>query len=405
MTAPKQVDFVDGVTVVAADFLDRIQEIEAGLAINMALAISGTALVLNAGSGNLVSSITIDEKFRYLETPQNLSFTGSDAAGSYGIFATTTATDSNPSFALEKVAGTGTPSSAAHYRKIATVSWDGSTTLSSLVQIAGYDKHGHMHTLTTDPLPAASVSSSQIVDGTIVLADLATSLQNYLVPVGSVFSYAGSSAPSQYLLCDGSEVSETTYAALFAALGTQFNNGSETSGYFRIPDLRGRVVAGIDNMGGSAASRLTSGGSGVTGTTRGAVGGAETHTLNSSQSGMPGHTVNADGGHTHAVSTNGNHSHGGGTTGAGGHDHQFASVAAGVAAGTNVLVASFNGVGGPVNYRTSGIGDHAHGIYADGNHIHTVNGGSHIHGVNAANASSAHQNTQPTMVLNYIIRY
>lgn len=388
MTAPKQVDFVDGVTVVAADFLDRIQEIEAGLAINMALAISGTALVLNAGSGNLVSSITIDEKFRYLETPQNLSFTGSDAAGSYGIFATTTATDSNPSFALEKVAGTGTPSSAAHYRKIATVSWNGSTTLSNLVQIAGYDKHGHMHTLTTDPLPAASVSSSQIVDGTIVLADLATSLQNYLVPVGSVFSYAGSSAPSQYLLCDGSEVSETTYAALFAALGTQFNNGSETSGYFRIPDLRGRVVAGIDNMGGSAASRLTSGGSGVTGTTRGAVGGTETHTLNSAQSGMPGHTVNADGGHTHTVGTDT-------------PDHSHAIPGGGALVQTYNAEASANIDSAPQygGYGLAGLGG------ATARHSHSVTGGSHVHSVNAANASSAHQNTQPTMVLNYIIRY
>lgn len=405
MTAPKQVDFVDGVTVVAAEFLDRIQEIQAGLAINMALAISGTSLVLPAGAGNSVSSITIGDKFRYLETAQTLAFTSSDAAGSYGIWAVTSSTDSNPSFSLEKVAGSGTPT-ADYSRRIATVTWDGSSTLSNLVQLAGYDKHGHMHTLTGDPLPAASISSSQIVDGTIVLADLATSLQNLLVPVGSVFPYAGSSAPSQYLLCDGSEVSQTTYSALFSAVGTAYNLGDEQVGNFRVPDLRGRVPAGKDNMGGTAASRMTSAGSGIDGTALGASGGAQTHTLSSTQSGLPAHSANADGGHTHTVSTTGSHSHGGATTGAGAHDHQFASLAAGAAAGSSFLTLSATpGVGGPVNWRTSGLGDHTHGIYADGNHTHSVTGGSHTHTVTAQNASSAHQNTQPSLILNYIIRF
>ena len=404
MAAPKQVDFIDGTTIVAAQFLNRIQEIEAGQATNMALAISGTSVVLNAGAGNSVSSITIDDKFRYIETPLSVAFTGSDASGTYGIFATTSDDDSLSAFALEKVAGTGVPS-AANYRKVATVSWDGSSALSSLVQIAGYGKHGHMHTLTTDPLPASSVGSTQIVDNTIVLSDLAVALQNLLVPVGSVIPFAGSSAPAQYLLCAGQEISESTYADLFSVIGTDYNNGTETSGFFRLPDLRGRVVAGKDDMNGTTAGRLTTGGSGVTGTLLGSAGGSETHQLNASQSGMPSHNVNADGGHTHAVSTNGSHSHGGGTTGAGGHDHQFASFAAGVPAGSTVLVASFNSTGGPVNYRTSGLGDHAHGIYADGNHSHTVNGGSHVHAVTALNASSAHQNTQPTIILNHIIRY
>ena len=404
MAAPKQVDFIDGTTIVAAQFLNRIQEIEAGQATNMALAISGTSVVLNAGAGNSVSSITIDDKFRYIETPLSVAFTGSDASGTYGIFATTSDDDSLSAFALEKVAGTGVPS-AANHRKVATVSWDGSSALSSLVQIAGYGKHGHMHTLTTDPLPASSVGSTQIVDNTIVLSDLAVALQNLLVPVGSVIPFAGPSAPAQYLLCAGQEVSETTYADLHSVIGTDYNNGAETSGFFRLPDLRGRVVAGKDDMNGTTAGRLTTGGSGVTGTLLGSAGGSETHQLNASQSGMPSHNVNADGGHTHAVSTNGSHSHGGATTGAGGHDHQFASFAAGVPAGSTVLVASFNNTGGPVNYRTSGLGDHTHGIYTDGNHSHTVNGGSHVHAVTALNASSAHQNTQPTIILNHIIRY
>jgi microcystin-dependent protein len=52
---------------------------------------------------------------------------------------------------------------------------------------------------------------------------------------------------------------------------------------FGVPDLRGRTLAGKDNMGGTAASRITSGGSGITGTTLGATGGLETHTLTEAQ--------------------------------------------------------------------------------------------------------------------------
>jgi microcystin-dependent protein len=406
VTAPKQVDFVDGVTVVAAEFLDRIQEIQAGLAINMALSISGTALVLPAGEGNNVSSITIGEKFRYLQTAQTLSFTASDSSGSYGIWAVTSSTDSNPSFSLEKVSGSGTPT-AAFSRRVATVTWDGSSTLSGLVQLAGYDNHGNMHTLAGDPLPAGSVSSSQIVNSTIVLEDLASSLQNLLVPVGSVFPYAGTSAPPQYLLCDGSEQSQDTYPALSAAIGVAYNLGDELVGNFRLPDLRGRVPAGKDNMGGTAASRLTSAGSGIDGLTLGAAGGSQTHSLSAAQSGLPAHSVNADGGHTHAVGLAGGHSHGGGTSGVGDHTHGYTapftgkSIRQGTGTFTGAMEASITGSG------TGGGGAHSHTIATDtvANHTHVVNGGSHTHTVTAQSASSAHQNAQPTTVLNYIIRF
>lgn len=102
------------------------------------------------------------------------------------------------------------------------------------------------------------------------------------VPSGTIVDYGGATAPSGWLLCYGQAVSRTAYALLFAAIGTAHGAG-DGSTTFNLPDHRGRVTAGKDNMGGSAANRLTSGASGITGTTLGAVGGTETHTLTTAQ--------------------------------------------------------------------------------------------------------------------------
>src|SRR5688500_6092933 len=103
-----------------------------------------------------------------------------------------------------------------------------------------------------------------------------TGLGGTIVPTGAVLPHAGSTAPTDWLLCDGSAVSRTTYAGLFNVIGETYGVG-DGSITFNLPDLRGRAVAGKDNMGGSAANRITSGGSGITGTTLGAAGGTETH--------------------------------------------------------------------------------------------------------------------------------
>jgi microcystin-dependent protein len=83
-------------------------------------------------------------------------------------------------------------------------------------------------------------------------------------PAGMVTQYAGATAPAGWLLCDGSAVSRTTYAALFAALGTSYGagNGSTT---FNVPNLKGRVPVGLD----SSQTEFD---------TRGESGGAKTHT-------------------------------------------------------------------------------------------------------------------------------
>jgi microcystin-dependent protein len=101
-------------------------------------------------------------------------------------------------------------------------------------------------------------------------------------PTGTITSYAGSTSPSGWLLCDGAAVSRTTYASLFAALSTTYGvgNGSTT---FNLPDLRGRIPmgAGTGAQNGGAGTGAISGGTSLTARTRGQFGGDErlqTHT-------------------------------------------------------------------------------------------------------------------------------
>lgn len=107
---------------------------------------------------------------------------------------------------------------------------------------------------------------------------------------GTILLYGGSTAPSGFLLCDGSAVSRQTYANLFAVIGTNFGLG-DGSTTFNLPDLRGRVGVGMGQ------------GSGLTNRSMGATGGEESHALASAENGP--HTHNMDtynsyqGYHTH----------------------------------------------------------------------------------------------------------
>ena len=93
-------------------------------------------------------------------------------------------------------------------------------------------------------------------------------------PSGVIVPFAGSSAPSGWLLADGAAVSRTTYANLFATISTTYGVG-DGSTTFNVPDLRGRIPAGLDNMGSSSANRITS----TQADNLGGVIGSEDHTL------------------------------------------------------------------------------------------------------------------------------
>ena len=229
-------------------------------------------------------------------------------------------------------------------------------------------------------------------------------------PTGAVIAFAGSSAPTGWLLCFGQTVSRTTYATLFAVLSTTYNTGGEAGTDFRLPDLRGRTVAGIDNMGGTDAGRLDIANS------SGVVVGSQYVTLTGAQSGVPAHshantvtnnavTSGAGSAHQHAntASFTGN---------AASHAHDFTprwSGSAGV--GVNMSAPSYGtpyGVGGGYVEATT--------ITPSGSvSVSNVNESAHTHSVTsnvtisnvantAANAAESHSVMQPTMVLNYIIK-
>jgi microcystin-dependent protein len=102
------------------------------------------------------------------------------------------------------------------------------------------------------------------------------------LPCGAIIPWAGAVAPANWLLCDGAEVSRTTYASLFGLVGTTYGAGNGTT-TFNVPDLRGRIPVGKN--GGSFG-------------TLGAKGGVESVALTTNE--MPSHTHIQDAhNHTH----------------------------------------------------------------------------------------------------------
>jgi microcystin-dependent protein len=200
---------------------------------------------------------------------------------------------------------------------------------------------------------------SATTDGATV-ANINTSLAAYM-PAGVVVPYAGTSEPTGWLLCIGQAVSRTTYAALFSAIGTAHGVG-DGSTTFNLPDLRGRVVAGQDDMGGSSANRLTGLSGGVDGDAFGSVGGAETVTM--ARANLPNDTV--------TTTSNGDHSHA-----------YFNMTSLGISGGSG---------GAREVFEIS-----ATSTSTNGAHTHTI-------ALNGGVTQTAMNNVQPTIILNYIIR-
>jgi len=94
--------------------------------------------------------------------------------------------------------------------------------------------------ITSNELADNSVTTAKILDGNVTQAKT----NNSLVPAGAVMPFAMSTAPVGWFFCDGALLSRTTYALLFAAIGTTFGVGDGTT-TFAIPDLRGYFVRSL----------------------------------------------------------------------------------------------------------------------------------------------------------------
>lgn len=206
-------------------------------------------------------------------------------------------------------------------------------------------------------------------------------------PIGGIMDYAGTSAPTGWLLCFGQSLDRTTYADLFTAIGTTY--GTVDGTHFTLPDCRGRAIAGKDDMGGSSANRLTNQTGGLNGDTLGGTGGTETHALLLAQNASHTHTATSDGAnvdHTHVAP---DHTHAGGDL--------FDAVTTstfGPAAGATAFVTAVNNSGGGNTAGSNTATMTTSGASAD--HTHTLTTAS-------SGSGTAHNNVQPTIILNKII--
>ena len=244
---------------------------------------------------------------------------------------------------------------------------------------------------------------------------LGVNLTTY-APAGAVISYAGSSAPTGWLLCAGQSLSTASYAALFSAIGYTYGGSGAN---FNLPDLRGRVVAGKDDMGGTAANRL-----------------ASTRTVSVSTISRTSTTCTVvttaahglDVGDSITISGAGNAAFNGtwsvvsiiSST-----SFTFSTVSSGTissVAGGTITVAITNGVNGATLAATGGLSTQTLTIGQIPAHTHTVGlanrdyagsggstasyaaGSSTIITSSSTGNSGPHNNVQPTIILNYIIK-
>lgn len=253
-------------------------------------------------------------------------------------------------------------------------------------------------------LPAPFVKTDQGLDADGVQRNFEALSLNVAVsfPAGGVIPFAGASAPVGYLLCDGSSVSTTTYARLFAVVAYTYG-GSGAS--FNLPDLRSRVPIGAGT------------GTGLTARTLGGAVGAEKTALVATDVPAHGHgntfaTSAETTEHTHSVGTlvTGNQS--------ANHTHTGSVSANNTYVSNNGSATTVTTTGGAtrinsLTYTTPTGSFTTNGVSADHNHAITGSTGgrsaSHTHAITGGVSNSAASTTSPAVIppalgLNYIIK-
>ena len=202
------------------------------------------------------------------------------------------------------------------------------------------------------------------------------------MPTGALMPYAGASAPTGYLLCDGSSVSSSSYLALHAVISNTYGGTAYTGAgalNFNLPDLRGRLPMGAGTgtgLNGSGTGAPS--GTAMTARTRGQWLGEETHALTTAE--LASHT------HANTVS-------GGSTGNAGSHSHTPAGSIGNAGLGTNNLSVGSGSQWGFTSTATitNTVADHSHTFTPSISNV-------------AAGSGSRHDTIPPVVVLNYIIK-
>ena len=195
------------------------------------------------------------------KTSETIAASSKTAAENSAAAAKTSETNA----ASSKNAAAGSASAAAQSKSAAEAAAKRAEDAAGQIDMSNYllkTGDGKDVTVAFSPSSAADfsapVSGSKLSAVMVMLSKWRNYISRALVPTGTVLAFAGSSAPSGFLLCDGRAVSRTTYTSLFSVIGTTYGSG-DGSTTFNLPDMRGRVAVGSDaNLGAAAGVQSVS---------------------------------------------------------------------------------------------------------------------------------------------------